>query len=48
VVKGVVEKGGGIQLMVSSSSGRMSWKAVAVLERVVALKRVIALRRVRS
>lgn len=32
-----------VQLMVSSSLGRMSWKAVAVLERVVALKRVIAL-----
>lgn len=42
MVKGV--KGSGVQLMVSSSSGSMSWKAVAVLERVVALKRVIALR----
>lgn len=31
------------QLMVISSVGRMSWKAMAWLERVVALKRVRAL-----
>jgi hypothetical protein len=34
---------GDVQLMVISSPGWMSWKAVTVLERVVALNRVRAL-----